>query len=62
MQINKESKQPRDPKKGEQGNSTPYASSIKETFMIFQKYATINWTIYQVASLAILRSRKYLQE
>ena len=62
MEINKESQQPRDPKKGKQGNSTPYASPIKETFMIFQKHATINWAIYQVASIAILRSCKYLQE
>ena len=58
MEINKESQQSRDPKKGEQGNGTPYASPIKETFSIFQKHVTINWTIYQVSSIAIFRSCK----
>ena len=50
MEINKESQQPRDPKKGKQGNSTPYASPVKETFTIFQKHVTITYAIYQVAS------------
>ena len=50
MEVDKESQQPRDPKKGKQGNSTPYASPVKETFTIFQKHVTITYAIYQVAS------------
>ena len=58
MEINKESQQPRDPKKGKQGNSTSYASPVKETFTIFQKRVTINCAIYQVFSIAVFRSCK----